>query len=322
MSEVIAEILKPIIEKIKSSKLIWLFVVGYILFLLKIKYPLEYEVVLKNVEITLTNFYKDPLPTVFVILILLIVLSIMKLSDTKCQESYRERELRFEIFKSKDQKPFKVTVLENTRLLFNEKPYREIKIFNNSGEYLNKASGQIDFYRSKVRAFSIEFEIAELKDGYGHYITKMEINKLRYEWDEFDLLVKYANFENTELSKSRFHGIRFSILPPDLKKITNRKWLEKFIPYNLDWLKDIINWRVIPYIKSYFRTQTIYEKKPSSVTTRNIIINYTRIILTAPFIIGAIGFSLYVIGRCILLWYRIFHIWGVYFVDLIRKLIY
>ena len=218
MEALIKEITAVIIDKIKNNKVIWLLVIGYLILVLKEKAPTEYNLLILNFGRTFERIYVDFFPTIFIIVVFTSIIALMKHSDKKRDEYIKDRELRYEIYESDNKIPFQINILENTKfLLFDEIPYREISLINNSGFNLEYANGQIDFYKSKERKFSVNFNIYNLKNGYGHFIEKQAIHRFGFEWDEFDLYIKNAEYGNRKITNARYGGLAFYILPQTLK---------------------------------------------------------------------------------------------------------
>lgn len=285
MGVLLSEITKILIDKVKHSKVIWIFVIGYLIIAFREKMPSEYKLVVPNIERTFERIYTDSLSTLFILLMITSVIALMKYSDKKSKEDNEERKLKYKTYESKSQRPFQINVFENSKiLLLQEKPYREISFINNSGSDLEEAQGQVDFYLHRKRQFSVYFDIRNLKEGYGHFVEKQVITNYGYDWDEFDFYIENAHYGNQIVTTARYSGISFTLIPPDITRLT-RKWFEIFIPYDLYWLKQILRWQVIPWIKSNFKRQTVFERIPTYLTRKNRRKHLIRIIISTLLII-------------------------------------
>ncbi len=321
MEALIKEITAVIIDKIKNNKVIWLLVIGYLILVLKEKAPTEYNLLILNFGRTFERIYVDFFPTIFIIVVFTSIIALMKHSDKKRDEYIKDRELRYEIYESDNKIPFQINILENTKfLLFDEIPYREISLINNSGFNLEYANGQIDFYKSKERKFSVNFNIYNLKNGYGHFIEKQAIHRFGFEWDEFDLYIKNAEYGNRKITNARYGGLAFYILPPDLKRL-KKKWFERFIPYNLDWLKDMLYEHLLMMIRWNLKRQTYYERIPTELTRKNIRRHFIQRIVTILVLCIVFVWTLLLSYHFFVMLSDIALIWGSYLWNLLVKVV-
>ncbi len=294
LSKFVIDFSKSLLERFRNSKYAWIVVVGFLLFQLNKVSPLSIRILSQSLGKIADIIYDDPLPLIFFFCFITLFALLARHSHKKHLDTEYLCELRSEQYTSDENELLVVKVYENTRRF---EPIRRISIFNNSNEELKNAVGYVDFYLHKTRKFRVPFDIRDLKSGYGEVIEEYNIRKYGFDWNEFDVLVQTCNFSSSKISNRRCYGDIFYILPPDHRDLLNRFWFEKYISYDLKWLKRQWSDFVIPYTFHHFKTQTYFERTITKKTYINILRNWLRIIFVTPIYIAILVVSAVLLAK-------------------------
>lgn len=271
MESIIKEIWAIIYPKIKNSKILWLMILGYLLYFLNLKFPIEYKILINTIKILLLIISHNIFYVLFITVIVISLFGLLKYSDSQKCEDFFNREPINSKHKSCTSRSLVIEIYENATLSI-LKPIRKILIKNNTDSEINYLKGQVDLYCLEERVKSLKFEINHLKPQRKELISKEEIDKFLHEWDEFDFYINDCTFvgdDTADVYNTRFDGDRFFLLPPNFLELSKITWIERKIPYNLEWLKEKCR-EVGLYLKWNLKKQTVYEKKVTKKTIRNI----------------------------------------------------
>lgn len=312
-------ILKVLLENIKGKKFFWFTIIFCGLLAISKYFPKQYKIFIRNLKDTFDKVVMNIIPCIIFFTTIYAIYLLLKHSDKIHRQNYVERELVSKTHESKSKEPFQIRVFENTKnIFFKEKPYRIISIINNTDMELEYVKGQVDFYDEKTRFFSTPFKIEWLKKRYAHLIIHQEFDFGKDIWEEFDFFIFEAKFGQKIINNTRYNGVEYHRLPKNFKA---KSKIEKLSPWDLTWIKEQLNWNLGSRIKWYFRIQTVYEKVPTIKTTRNIVINFSRILILTPVVLAISGILIYIYAKFFMMLIEIIILWSEFLFNMIKELL-
>lgn len=258
---------------------------------------------------------------IFVIILFVGFVLLLKKSENEFQKYLEERYPDVEHFESECKQPIEVSICERyVGHGSDKKEVREISVRNGLEERIHEISGSLEFFNRKDRIFTVDFNINDISVYRGEQFSVQEINDSNRIWNEFIIKIDKLVTESYTKENMRLRGLLFHRTYYTILNKYNYFRIGKFrLPYEVSWLKDQWGWKVRPRVRWHFRTRNMYGRLTYKQYYGDLLRNWSRIIVTTPFILALLVTVAYLLFDFLVMTYYFSHILIAMFMDVLRE---
>lgn len=282
-----------------------------------------YHIIITAIEDSFNIFFSYYYVLIFVFIIFLITYLLLKKSDNEFQKDLKKHYPGFYHHVSNSNFPIETRVFEKFEHIGSEYKYtREISILNGLNEKIDYIKGAVEFYDNRERICAVDFELKNIETGRGQRLFCGVVENPERMWNEFNTKVeciKSSNCfkENLEIVGVLFIRTHFLILNK-FKYIYVGNY--KLLPYEISWLSDLWHHTIVPRIRWHFKTRKVFGRITYGQYYIDLFKNYSRIIISLPFILAFIAFFSFLIYSTGLVVFRTILVWLAACKDILDKL--
>ncbi|WP_397539839.1 hypothetical protein [Rummeliibacillus pycnus] len=317
------ELIKILHNNIKKYRVLYtLFIIFVGVYYIKKNNNEVYQIIVSTVLLNIGLINNNKNVIIFIVILVPITYLLLKKSDSEFKKLLEKHYPEFDSWDSKDTFPIKTRVIEDYRKSDNT---REIVIFNELRDKIERLKGKIEFFQDRKRIFQVPFDVSDIEVYRGERICKDKINESETNWNEFNIIIEYLKAGEYEKHNFKLFGIRFYKTHYLILNKFNyiRLWGKRLLPYEISWLKEQWYRYVLPRIKWHFRlrnTFSIFKPLPLKVVLKDIFRNLLRIILTLPLVLYILWFMTHILMETILFTYYLCKIWITFAIDVIKTI--
>ncbi len=308
---VLYNFIKEIKDTIKNKKVIIILLLIMGIIALKKYAPTEYSVLKVAFILSKNWILKFWIPVIATIVIVAVLIVLLKLSDKKHWDEYKQSLLSPAFYENKDGKYISVKIYEKNNT--NAGKYnliRTISIKNTTEKTIEYINGEIAFFSDDTIIFTEKFDIRNLEPSTAvqFYNEEIEDKHNKWNWTSFRVYIDSISIEGIISRNIRQFGIVRLI---NFGMLLNSKYIRIYkytFPYELTWFKFEVVYKIKACIRYYWGQNTYYRNKGLSFKKyiwwkirQTIVLLIVGLILLLSILIIVI--DLYFICNLIIIWY-------------------